>query len=477
MKHLFTSFLLGIFAITPLLSPLAASASFDAGFIISDESLFSTNTMSQESIQQFLLSHEGVLKSHIDTDIDGLVKTASMIIYSAAQRHNINPQILLVKLQKEMGLITDSTPKQSQFDWAMGYGVCDNCDVTHPNVLKFKGFSKQVDNAAEFFAYVANSQDKFFYKNGGTYTISGQEVTIQNNVTAALYNYTPHIHGNEIFSSLFKKWFSSPLLSYPDGTLLQAYGQPGVWLIRENQRHAFNNLASLTSRYSIDQIIQVPLSTVESYTKGSSIGFPEFSVLRLPNGNTYLLVNNQLRWIEDETTFRHLGYFEDEVEAVSQGDIDFFSQGLPINMSSLDPIGALVQDPESFGIYYVQDGIKYPLVAPELLSLNFENLKVRKGTEEELAYYEKGPAILLKDGFLVKTRENPSVYVIANGQKHEIDSEETFNSLGYKWNNIRIVSETLLALHPTATILSVHSNDSNLSDQEAQTLVEDDLSL
>lgn len=474
ITSLSTSILVSFSLVLSSLAPLSqVQASFNPGLIISDQAVFNANTMTAEEIQLFLEDHKGVLKNHVDVDIDGLVKTAAMIIYSAAERHQINPQILLIKLQKEMGLITDDTPKQSQFDWAMGYGVCDSCSVDHPNVLKFKGFAKQIDNAAEFMAYVPVNEDRFFYKSGETYTISGEEVTIQNSVTAALYNYTPHIHGNKIFSKLWESWFMTTL-SHPNGSLLQAFGEPGVWLVKDGQKHAFTNLASLTSRYSVDQIIQVPKATIDQYEKGPSISFPEYSLVQTESGNTYLIVNSKLRLIVDDQTMRHLGFFEDEIEVVAATDLAFFSQGLPITMASLDPTGALVQDPTTAGIFYVQDGIKYPLVAPELLALQFSHLTVRQGTIEELAAYDKGSPILLDDGFLVKSRDVPTVYVIANGKKHEIDSEATFNSLGYKWTNIHIVSESLLILHPTAETLSVSTN---LSDEEASELVDSELAL
>lgn len=440
----------------------------DPGFIISDQDLFNVNTMTEEDIQQFLDDHEGTLKSYSTLDIDGLVKTSAMIIHGAANRHGVNPQVLLVKLQKEMGLITDSTPKQTQYDWAMGYGVCDSCSTDHPNVIRFKGFANQVDNAAEFLAYVTNSQERFHYQNGGTYEISGETVVIKNNVTAALYNYTPHIHGNEIFLKIWDSWFGS-VNSYPDGTLLQAIGEPGVWLIENETRHAFLNLASLTSRYSTNQIIQVPVAVLDQYPVGPAIGFPESSLLLVPDGKIYLLINDELRWIQDEETFRQLGFFPDEVEAVSEEELTYFPKGSPITTASLEPFGALVQDPDTSGVFWVKDGVKSPLVAPELLSLNFPNKITRIGTREELDRYATGNAVLLKDGLLVKSAESPSVYVISNGRKHEIDSEETFNSLGYKWTNIETVTARLLSLHPNGEVLSVLTN---LSDKEASQLVE-----
>ncbi len=427
---------------------------FDPGFIISDADLFATGTMSVEAIQAFLNEQPGLLKDHVEPDIDGLMKTAAMIIHDAAQRRSINPKALIVLLQKEQSLITDNTPKDTQFHWATGYAVCDDCDVDHPFVQKFKGFAKQVDSAAEFLQYVPVNLQDFHFTYGETYSIDGQDVLIQNSATAALYNYTPHIHGNLLFYKIWQKWFATSL-TYPSGTLLQAFGSPGVWLIKDGKKHAFHNISSLTSRYSLNQIIQVPPAVLEAYSEGPYIAYPESSLLRVASGEKYLLINNQLRLITDQATFMQLGFFEDEIEDVAESALAFFEEGTPITVASLEPIGALVQDPNSFGIFFVQDGVKYPLIAPELLSLNYPSLIARKGTVEELERYVKGAPVKLKDGLLVKSANSPSVYVIANGMKHEIDSEETFNALGYKWTMIQTVSEGLLALHVNGEVLSV----------------------
>lgn len=277
MKYLTTLFL----GISLLFSSLPVSAhhdtileNFDPGFIISDADLYRTGTMTVEQIQAFLDEHYGVLKTHVEADIDGHIKTAAMIIHDAAERHSVNPQALIVLLQKEQGLITDDTPKETQLHWATGYAVCDDCDVNHPFVQRFKGFAKQVDSAAEFMLEVPKRLEDFHFNFGETYTINGEEVYIQNAATAMMYNYTPHIQGNRIFYQLWNSWFASSI-SYPSGSLIQAFGDPGVWLIRDGVKHPFHNIASLTSRYSLDQIIQVPASVLDDYPTGAPIAYPE----------------------------------------------------------------------------------------------------------------------------------------------------------------------------------------------------------
>ena len=46
----------------------------------------------------------------------------------------------------------------------------------------------------------------------GLYTIDGTTVHIDNGATAALYNYTPHLHGQALFVNTFNSWFGSTYL-------------------------------------------------------------------------------------------------------------------------------------------------------------------------------------------------------------------------------------------------------------------------
>lgn len=468
MKRTITIALLAAHALflSPLLPAYEAHAAvFDPGLVITEQDLFRTNSMTVEDIQSFLEEHEGVLKSYFQTDVDGLLKTAAMIIHDAAMRNQVNPQYLLVLLQKEQGLITNPKPKPSQLEWATGYAACDSCDVDHPGLQKYRGFALQVDWAAKRTRYFYENPEQFVYRSGGTYTINGQEVYIKNEATAAMYNYTPHISGNRLLWKIFTSWFTP--VTHPDGTLLQEYGEPGVWLISRNgQRHAFKSKAALTSRYQLEQIIQTDKKSLEQYPVGPAIAYAQYALVLDQSGKVYLIVNDQKRWIEDEATFKLLGFTWDEVEHAGEQDLLYFSEGDPINAASAHPFGALVQDQESYGIYYVIDGMKYPLLAPELLSLNFNGMRVRKANEGELERYPKGAPVTLKDGLLVKSTTDPRVYVIANGKKLPIYSEATFNTLGYQWTNIQTVSEALLSLHETGDTLRVEP----LTDDEIEAI-------
>ncbi|HPL93401.1 MAG TPA: NBR1-Ig-like domain-containing protein [bacterium] len=199
------------------LAPFSAGAEegdpvFNPAYVLSDAVMNDYNCMSIGDIQNFLQEKGSTLAWYITEDYQGNLKTAAEIIYMAAQQYQVNPKLLLVFLQKEQSLITLTAPTQNRYDWAMGYGVCDSCAYDNPKIQKYKGFGKQVDNAAGAMRFYSNNANvySFINKAGQTVTITGETFTIQNQATANLYTYTPHIHGNKLFFNLYHRYFGDP---------------------------------------------------------------------------------------------------------------------------------------------------------------------------------------------------------------------------------------------------------------------------
>ncbi len=215
----------------------AANASnFNPGFIISDAVFTNKNSMSPSDIQNFLNAkvptcdtwHAGsgsnqppftCLKGYSQNGI-----SAAQIIWNKAQEFNINPQVLIVLLQKEQGLITDTWPWEVQYRSATGYGCPDGapCDA------EYYGFTNQVHHAARMFRKIMDNDPNWYtpYQPGVNYILfnpnsgacHGSNVNIQNRATAALYNYTPYQPNPAALNNL-----------YGTGDSCSAYGNRNFW--------------------------------------------------------------------------------------------------------------------------------------------------------------------------------------------------------------------------------------------------------
>jgi len=163
-------------------------------------------------------------------------RTAAQIVKDVAVACGLNPQDLIVLLQKEQSLVSDDWPLTTQYEHATGFACPDGapCDPS------YGGFFYQVYYAARQFKIYKAYPDSFNYKEGRTNTIywhpdfsrcGSSSVYIENQATAGLYNYTPYrpnqaaldnlygtgdscsSYGNRNFWRTFNDWFGSTLTS------------------------------------------------------------------------------------------------------------------------------------------------------------------------------------------------------------------------------------------------------------------------
>jgi len=464
-----THLIITCFIIFICLSAESLAAVFDPNYIISDEEILDSNSMTLSEIDAFLRAKNGYISKNSLSDYAGRTKTAAQIIYNAAnnydcgnsdifthaniqekerfcQKITINPKFLIVLLQKEQSLITATNPTQRQLNWATGYGCPDGGGCND----RWEGFGKQVNSASlQFFDYMKNPHH-YTYRAGNTYTISNtgkpeMEVTPLNKATAALYNYTPHVYnGNYNFYKLWMRYFT---FSYPDNTLLQIKGEPGVWLIKNGEKRPFLTKGALTSRYDLNKVIQVNKSILDQYPKGAPIKFPQYSLIRSPRGTIYLLVNDKRRGFENAEAFRKIGFNPEELLDASWEDINAYEEGVPITATSSYPTGALLQDRVSGGIYYVTEGTKAPLWDAVLLTTKFKWKSITPESPEKLASFKTVEPAIFNDGELLKSNLSPAVYIIDNKKRRPITSGKIFEDLGYSWDNIITVPEKILNLY------------------------------
>ncbi len=439
---LFLLFTAGIF------SPVSAEADFNPDYIISNGQILNYDSMTFSEIQNFLSRKGGYLSGYSAVNPDGLAMSAAEIIYDRARTNKISPKFVIVMLQKEMSLIEDKSPKQSQLDWAMGYGCPDGGSCNE----RWRGFWKQVNSATlQFYDYLENPQD-YKYKKGETYTFENKysstgpaniTVTPANDATAALYNYTPHVYdGNYNFFNIWQRYFSK---SYPNGSLLQVEGEAGVWLIQNDKKRPFLSKSALTSRFNLNKIIIVEKSDIDKYEEGDPIKYPNYSLLRSPGGHVYLIVDDNRRGFASNEAFRKIGYNPAEIIDTVWEDIKLYEETAPITATSTYPTGALLQNNQTGGVYWVEEGEKAPLLDRVLLTTKFKSKKIIQVTPEELESYPLINPIMFEDGELLTSPETRAVYLIYEGKKRPFSSADIFEKLGYKWENIITVSAKFLS--------------------------------
>jgi hypothetical protein len=434
------------------LSPIKAFA-FDPDYLISDWDFTDVFSLDFNQIQHYL--NRGYIADYKTYDWEGRLRYATDIIWRAAQNNGISPKVLLVMLQKEQSLIEDDDPTQNQLDWAMGYGVCDSCSKSDPAIQRWQGFGKQVNSASLQLSdgYLTDIEEcgvtNGIYGPDVAVNIDGTIVTPINAATAALYAYTPHLHGNENFVEIWNRWFSS---EYPTGSLLQAAGEDTIYVIDYGYKRAINSWSALVSRFNPELVIEVNAETLDNYPLGTSIDFPNYSMLQDENGQIYLLVDDQLRPFDSEDTYVKMGFKDDELNSIDNDDVGLYELGNPITYSTASITGELVKLSTNGAYFYLQGGYRHSVLTEDIAIIRF-NSKARLITPVEVEQYIESASLLIPDGYLIKSDNNPTVYVVAEGEILPIASESTFNSFGWQWSDIITVSDQTLALHRIGDVI------------------------
>jgi hypothetical protein len=94
------------------------------------------------------------------------------------------------------------------------------------------------------------------------------------------------------------------------------------------------------------------------------------------------------------------------------------------------------------------DGRRRHVASRQVFETWFRWVEVVRVPDTQLALQPVGAPLGLRDGSIVRAEGGNQVFVISNGQRRHITNPTTFDALGYRWTNLRVVGEQDLALHP-----------------------------
>lgn len=329
-----------------------AVVGFNAGSIIDDVIFTNNNSMNVGQIQLFLNSkvptcdtwgtqtsefgggtraqwgaahgHPAPFTCLRDYSENG--KSSAQIIYDVAQEFKINPQVLIVLLQKEQALVTDAWPIDTQYKTATGYGCPDTaaCDSQYfglTNQLRWSGkmFRSILDNAPTWYTpYILGDNYIQWSPNS---SCGGGIVNIQNRSTQALYNYTPYqpnlaalnagygngdncsAYGNRNFYLYFTDWFGSTHGSIRVNSPLALKSSLNEGYFSNRQINFSFNIKNTTNSYQ--DIGDMMIAARDS--KGNNLDFGRKHVILAP-GELYTYNESQQFNNEDTYTFSIANY-------------------------------------------------------------------------------------------------------------------------------------------------------------------------
>ncbi len=391
----------------------------------------------------------------------GRLRTAAELIWDASVQSGLNPQVILVTLNKEQGLITsandfNAAKLQKALDRAMGFDCPDGSGCGD----LFPGFYYQLfgnyDSAGNRYLGAAKSLMKSFSTPGGRGPIvngqpartdssitldntlggydnilSQQSVTLLNNATAALYRYTPHVfNGNYNFWKFFQGWFK-----YPNGSLLKLSSGSDVYIIQDGLKALVPQFVAQARALNLSNIITVSPTEFGNYTTDKPLGPADNTIVAIPGEASKFVFISNTRHQASDLVISQRGLNPKNTLVISASEAALFDVGTVLPPKD----GTIIRGAADKSVYLV-DGGKIKMYSAYTFAQNkIIARQIVIVPDAEVASYSQNGFVPPKDGSLVKSSSDSTVYLVQSGLRQPVLGD-VFKNRGFSFKQVVTVS-------------------------------------
>jgi len=226
-------------------------------------------------------------------------------------------------------------------------------------------------------------------------------------------------------------------MTYRDGSLLSNRG--AVYVISDGARRPIESPSTFLQKgYKWSNVIAVSDAELAPHTQGSMLTagdkHPNGSLLLRPGGEVYTIKNGQRRYIPSPLIFEAryrweslIEVSEDYLNTYPRGENEFYPDGLLISSAT--------------GVYMMQNNVRQPITSPEVFeSYGLNWGQVRRATDFELSIIPVSGAFntvkTYREGSLIGARSGAIYRVASNGELQYISSPNIFSSQGFSWQSV-----------------------------------------
>jgi hypothetical protein len=391
------------------------------------------------------------------------LRTAAELIYDAGTKFGLNPQILLVILQKEQSLITGNfsseTSLQRALDRALGFGCPDyeGCGEI------FLSFYRQIFGSFDaegnrWLGASASLMKSFNTEVGGNSTTYGrpivrtsrvgntitldntmggysgisqqQTVTLGNFATAALYRYTPHVfNGNYNFWKFYSMWFK-----YPNGTIIQRMGDTQQYVIDNGTKRPFSALVASQRKLNLSNVIVVSQIEFDSYITEKPMPPLEGTLIKGDLEPAVYIIQDSSKHGISGPVFTQRKFSFANVITIPQAEVASYSTG-----TSLAPVdGTLIMGETDATVYIIDAELKRPISGPVFLARKLSFAKILRLPDPEVIGIPTGPFLTPPEQTAFKSETSSQVWWYRDNLKHSVTA--------FVWNQRSVGSFPFLVL-------------------------------
>lgn len=400
------------------------------------------------------------------------LRTAAELIWDTSVQSGLNPQVILVTLNKEQGLITSANnfgpdKLQKVLDRAMGF---DCPDATGCGNL-FPGFYYQLfgnyDSSGNRYLGAARSLFKSFTTSGGrgpningqtahtgdTITLDNtlggydniqpqQAIILSNNATAALYRYTPHVfNGNYNFWKFFQAWFK-----YPNGTLLKLASAGEIYIIQNGLKALVPQFVGQARGLNLGSTITVSPTEFGNYNNDVPLGPQDNTIVSVAGDSAKFVFISNVRHQASDLVISQRGLDPKKALSISGTEALIFEIGTVLPPKD----GTIIRGLTGQAVYLVEGGKIKMYSAYTFAQNKITKNKIVTVPDEEIGTYAQNGFVAPLNGSLVKSAGDNTVYLVQSGLKQAVLAE-IFKNRGLSFKNVKVLSDNELTALPTGS--------------------------
>jgi hypothetical protein len=262
-------------------------------------------------------------------------------------------------------------------------------------------------------------------------------------------SYRFKVTGKNSRGSLRAYYAPFSVYRWPNGTLLYTSSKVTYIIEKNKLRHPWHWQAR-ASRYLSSEIVNVPNSIIHRYAVASRIGFREGSLLSA-DGKVYIISEAKKR-PTSRSTLAARGFNTNGIVATTAEAVALHATGSTFGRSSPYPNGAALRS-STGGEAWMLGGVARPFITSNVRRSHLIRTAEMAIADGAVAGGATSARLGFREGTLIRQSGTSGIYIVSDGKRRGFTSSTTFNRMGYKWENVRMVSAAELALHPMGSSL------------------------
>ncbi|NOQ68167.1 hypothetical protein GQ568_01880, partial [Patescibacteria group bacterium] len=326
-------------------------------------------------------------------------------------------------------------------------GVVGHRDLA-PTICPGDELYSQLNSIQSNASVIKKEYNKYAYQIGGdksVYIIEDGYKTKYNSK-----DKLPSAYRNRIVKPISKSQLDAykykNIVIYPDGSLLQEFDTAKVYYLENGLKRAMEMTGEEFAKmgFAASDIKKVFASDLKIYENGKIIKYaPDGKLLKDKSGTVFSIENGKKRKFTSAQLFEYLNYKWEDIE--EDAYLSFYLE----NSDMVYPDGTLVRREKENEIYLIKNKERKKIFSNSLMSVfGYEAEDVLSVTEDEFNHFPEGEMVKYPDNTLVKAENFPVIYLIENGKRKEFTSAVLFERSGYKWKDIISITKEEIKNYP-----------------------------